>query len=87
MVPPVPPMGVKIGKSLGLIGQVSGAGAGITPCWSGGSGRWMWIEGQRRHLRSGSSLLRNKPLRGREDMLSALFVIKAIKCVTLDYNR
>lgn len=54
--------GVKIGKSLGLIRQVSGAGAGITPCWSGGSGRCSWTGRQLLRPHSGSILPHNKLL-------------------------
>lgn len=76
--------GVKIGKSLGLIRQISGAGAGITPCWSGGSGRCSWTGSQLRRRRSGSNLLHNKLLREREDNLSALSDIKDSKYITLE---
>lgn len=48
--------GLKIGKS-GYIRQVSGAGAAITPCRSGGSGRCSWTSGRRRRQRSASTLL------------------------------
>ena len=48
--------GKKIGKS-GYIRQVSGAGAVITPCWSGGSGRCSWTWGRRLCRRPANTLL------------------------------
>ena len=64
--------GLKLESRWDWLDRLSGAGAGITPCWLGGSGRCSWTEGQLRLGRSGSTLPHNTPLGDKMDILSLL---------------